>query len=149
MSSVSRAQLLQMAHAFVESYNSFTVDALLSVRSPSCTHHTLPTNDKRFPPRSNDEYGTFVQPFISTMRDFRLMIVNEDEITVDVERRKVVFYARSHTETDVGEYANEYVFTLSMSADGKSVDKVIEFFDSAYLEKFFARLAGQSISTSA
>jgi ketosteroid isomerase-like protein len=140
MSSTIRADLLHTAQAFIESYNTWTVDALLSVRSPLCIHYTLPADEERFPPRTNTEYGAFVQAILPMFRDFRLRVVDEDEVVVDVEKRKVVFHAKSSADTDVGEYANEYVFTLTMTEDGRLVEKVVEFFDSGYSEKFFGKL---------
>ncbi|KIW69328.1 hypothetical protein PV04_05210 [Phialophora macrospora] len=140
MPSTMRSELLRTAQAFIESYNTWTVDALLSVRSPLCIQYTLPADEERFPPRKNAEYGAFVQTIIPMFRNFRLRIVDEDDVVVDVEKRKVVFHAKSRADSDVGEYANEYVFTLTMTDDGRLVEKVVEFYDSGYSEKFFGKL---------
>ncbi|EXJ60104.1 hypothetical protein A1O7_04256 [Cladophialophora yegresii CBS 114405] len=135
-----RARLLQTTRMFLESYDTWTVDALLSVRSPTCIHHTLPTDEERFPSRNNTEYGAFVRSLLPLFRNFRLRIAEGDDVAIDVEKRRVVLHAKSRADTDVGEYKNEYVFMLTMTEDGMLVEKVVEFLDSGYTEKFFGKL---------
>lgn len=138
-SSLSRARLLQTAFAFLESYNSWDVPSILSVRSLDCLHHTLPAT-LLVPPRTNSEYASFLEPMLPVFRAVRFEAIHDKQTLVDVEARKVVMHCRSTAVTDVGQYENEYVFILTMSEDGTLLDEIVEFIDSACTQNFRARI---------
>jgi ketosteroid isomerase-like protein len=52
-----------------------------------------------------------------------------------------MMHATSTAETDVGPYGNEYALVLNFTDDGKKVTRILEYVDSAYSIKFFAKLA--------
>lgn len=62
------------------------------------------------------------------------------DTVVDEVARKVVMWASSTAETDVGPYANEYVIAMRMTEDGRLVERFDEFIDSQYVAAFFPRL---------
>lgn len=140
--SPTRRKLLETSNLFIEEYNKWTVDSILSTRSPSCTHHVAPVSLDT-PPRNNAEFAEFVGPLLSVFRDFRFSIVDDKETLIDVDKRKVYLHLRSHANTDVGPYENEYCFVLSITEAGDKVDEILEVVDSAYTLSFLKRLEGK------
>jgi ketosteroid isomerase-like protein len=58
----------------------------------------------------------------------------------DVEARTCMMHASSTANTKKGPYANEYALILTFTNDGKKIEKIEEFADSAYSKEFFAKL---------
>ncbi|KAG4429039.1 hypothetical protein IFR05_015482 [Cadophora sp. M221] len=138
---LSRPRLLQTASAFITSYNTWSIDTILSIRSPSCIHHTLPAS-LNVPSRTNAEYATFLEPMLPIFRGVEFAIINsEKETVVDVAAGKVVLHCRNSADTDAGKYENEYVFILTMSEDGTLLDEIVEFIDAAYTVDFKRRIS--------
>lgn len=71
---------------------------------------------------------------------FRLRLVDGVEPAVDEASRKVTLHLKSHSQTPVGLYENEYVWVLTLSQDGKSVDDVLEFADSLYTAEWLPKI---------
>ena len=69
----------------------------------------------------------------------RVHVTVHDSI-VDEAARKVLMHASSSASTALGPYNNEYMFVLHMTDDGRKVDKVYEFVDSAYSADYMPRL---------
>src|ERR1700761_5282369 len=134
MAPLTRSQLLSTAQGFLTGYNKWTASGVLSLRSPTCVHRTGP-NSHGLTCRTNEEFASFVAPMLSVFRNFKLAVIDEDETLVDVEKRKVMMHLRSHAETDVGPYENEYYFTVTVSEDGGLVNEVVEFLDSKYTDE--------------
>lgn len=65
------------------------------------------------------------------MKDCTCWIVDDKEMVVDVESRKVVMHAKNKGNTPLGEYENEYMWILTMTGDGKMIEEIVEFCDSA------------------
>lgn len=71
--------------------------------------------------------------------------VVDDETVVDVEKRKVVLHVKTSANSPVGEYKNEYLWTLTMSEDGKLIEDIVEFADSASAVEFFRKQAQMNV----
>lgn len=65
------------------------------------------------------------------MSDCSCRIVDEKEMVVDIESRKVVMYTKAKANTGLGAYENEYMWILTMTEDGKMIEDIVEFCDSA------------------
>lgn len=137
--SPTRERLLETSNLFIQEYNKWTLDSILTTRSPSCIHHVAPAS-LACPSRNNAEFAEFVGPLLSVFQDFRFNIVDDKETLIDVDKRKVYLHLRSHANTDVGPYENEYCFVLSITEDGDKVDEILEVVDSAYTLGFLKRL---------
>lgn len=74
------------------------------------------------------------------MRGFRLHLGANTDPIIDVPARKVVIHLTSTAETDIGPYANEYIWILRFTEDGKEIDEIIEFADSAYTLEMLHKL---------
>ena len=74
---------------------------------------------------------------LALLSDCSFQIVDDKETVVDVEMRKVVIHVKSSANSTVGNYKNEYLWTLTMSEDGKMIENIVEFTDLAYAIEFF------------
>jgi hypothetical protein len=141
---VPRAELLATAHRFMESYHSWDMDKILSVRSPNCIHHCPPKSLHGGPSYTNAEFAAFFSNILPLLRNFRGEVVGggdkEESFVVDVERRKVAMHLRGYADSDIGPYENEYIVVLKMTERGDLVEEIVEFLDSGYTEKFFGKL---------
>ncbi|KAI1382481.1 hypothetical protein F4677DRAFT_401998 [Hypoxylon crocopeplum] len=134
-----REQLSQTSKLFLEAFNEFTPESVVRYRSPSCMHHLLPATMKT-PPQTNADYANFVAVLQPIMPGFRLRLADGQEPVIDEVTRKVVLYLKSHSDTTVGLYENEYVWVLTMSQDGKNIDDVMEFADSLYTTEWLPKI---------
>jgi ketosteroid isomerase-like protein len=136
---LSRSVLLNTANSFLSAYNKWTVPSVLSIRSNSCVHRTLPASGGH-PHRNNAEFGAFLEDVIPVFRNFHLSVVDDKHTIIDVETRQVMLHLRGRAETDAGPYENEYIFMLTISEDGEKVDEIVEFLDSEYTSQFVKKL---------
>ncbi|KAI2616919.1 hypothetical protein GGS26DRAFT_577651 [Hypomontagnella submonticulosa] len=139
MSPPSREQLLQTTRLFLDAFNEFTPEGVVRHRSPTCTHRLLPAT-LNSPTQSNADYANLVASLQPIMPVFRLRLVDGVEPAVDEASRKVTLHLKSHSQTPVGLYENEYVWVLTLSQDGKSVDDVLEFADSLYTAEWLPKI---------
>ena len=131
-----RSTLLATAQSVVDGYTAWSIEAILAPRSTNCTQHILP-HSLGIPPMNNSQYASYFRPNLAYFRNFH---VDVQETVVDAEARKVVMLARSSAETDIGEYANEYVLVVEMGRDGRQAEKVVEWVDSGYSVRFLGQL---------
>ena len=145
-----REQLLKTTYSFLENHDKFTPESVIAHRSASCTHTVLPSTIP-MGIRSNAEYSKFVSDSKLIIDSFKLLVVAGTEPIVDEVTRQVTLQLKSHAETDVGLYANEYIWILKFNDDGTEIDKVVEFGDSAYtldMMPKFADAVQKKINTS-
>ncbi|KAK7448502.1 hypothetical protein VKT23_013763 [Stygiomarasmius scandens] len=133
------------ASALISAYNAWDLDAILSDswRSPSCIHQILPLSLGQ-PAMDNTFYRHYLRTFMST---FRNLTVTVKDTIVDEKQRRVLMWASSKAETDIGPYANEYALILKCDEDGRVV-WVGEFLDSQYTIAFFIKLREHMASKS-
>ena len=135
----TRAQLLSIASKVIASIHSFTIEDLLSYRSPTCISQILPTTLKQSP-QSNDQFAAFLSQLVPLVLTPFEVVYDEEDTVVDLEKRKVVIYVKESTNTQVGVYRNEIVITVWVDEAGESVEKWEEFMDSNAFSDFFKRL---------
>ncbi|ORY61752.1 uncharacterized protein BCR38DRAFT_476410 [Pseudomassariella vexata] len=134
-----REQLLKTTALFLTSFNKFTPESVVAHRSPKCIHRVVPSTIKA-PPRNNAEIAGLTEQLKSVMSSFRVEMVSKFEPIVDVAGRKVVLHLRSSSETIVGAYDNEYMWSLTMNETGTEIDEVLEFADSYCTFQWAAKL---------
>ena len=76
------------------------------------------------------------------LRNFE--VKQEDSFVIDEERRMIMIHARGTGLTDVGQYSNEYIFTLFTTYDGMLVRESSEFVDSFLTKEFNRKLSDAS-----
>jgi ketosteroid isomerase-like protein len=133
---MSRPTLLATADAFVNGYNTWTLDAILAPRAPNCTQRVIPSRLDR-PTLNNDQYREYFTPILGLFREFHVTPIS---VVCDDSQRKVTIHARSSAETAIGAYGNEYCILLTMDESGEKIVEILEFVDSGYSEDFFPRL---------
>lgn len=138
-----RATLKSTATSFIDCCNKFTVDAVLSLRTDTCKHTHLPSS-LGIPTYNKTEYGAFYGRYTDMMKDCNCRIVDDKQMVVDVESRKVVMHVAIKGNTPLGEYENEYMFTLTMTGDGKMIEDIVEFCDSAKAVELMKRQQAQT-----
>ena len=132
----SRQILLSTAQEATQSYNTWTIESILSFRTPTCLHYILPSSLDR-PPLTNEQYATYFSTIMPAFERFHLTL---HDTIVDEAARKVSMHASSTASTVLGPYNNEYMLILHMTEDGRKVDRVYEFVDSAYSADYMRRL---------
>ncbi|RYP76893.1 hypothetical protein DL771_001446 [Monosporascus sp. 5C6A] len=133
-----RDELLSIAQAFLTAFNKFTPESVVAYRSTSCKHRLLPAT-LQAPPRSNAEYAAFVKQLQVVMPSFHLRLSEDQDPVVDEATRTVVMHLKSHSETDIGLYENEYIWILKFNGNGTAIDEVIEFADSQYTTEWIPK----------
>lgn len=72
---------------------------------------------------------------------FEVRVKDDFEPVVDVESRRVMAICEGKGEKPgMGEYVNEYIFTVKMTNDGEKVEEVVEWLDTRKREEFVGRI---------
>jgi hypothetical protein len=86
---------------------------------------------------NNEEYEKYFGMMLPYFRDFRVTI---NDVFEDEKDNKVVVWAKSTADTDLGPYSNEYMLVFYMNEAGDKVDKFLEFVDASNSLTFFPKL---------
>lgn len=65
------------------------------------------------------------------MKDCNCRIIDNKEMVMDIESKKVVMRGKPKGNTPLGKYENEYMRILPMTGDDKIIEDIIEFCGSA------------------
>ncbi|KAI1459798.1 hypothetical protein F4805DRAFT_420303 [Annulohypoxylon moriforme] len=135
----SREQLLKITNLFLDSFNEFTPQSVVKYRSSNCRWRILPERLEQ-PPQNNTEYANMIGSLQDLTPSFRVYIVEGFEPAVDVVTRQVTLHVKSHSDTKVGLYQNEYVWVITFNEEGTEIVDVLEFVDSLYMNEWFPKL---------
>ncbi|KAF2965227.1 hypothetical protein GQX73_g8350 [Xylaria multiplex] len=130
------SQLRQTALAVIDSYNKWSIEAIMGHRAEDCVTQILPKSLGR-PAMDNATYETWFKSMMPYFKDFTVTI---DDVIEDPAQNKVAIWARSTASTDIGPYSNEYIVILYMNEAGDKVTKFLEFVDSSNSVVFFPKL---------
>ncbi|TVY57424.1 Core atranone cluster (CAC) protein, partial [Lachnellula suecica] len=130
------SRIRKTALAAVESYSDWNITSVMSYRSAKCSHEVLPKSLGR-PPLNNEEYARHFASMLPWFRNFKVTI---NDTFVDEKANKVVFWAQSTAETDIGPYTNEYMLVLYLNEEGDKVDRFLEFVDVGVSMGFLPKL---------
>lgn len=135
-----RQVLLQTGLTFMSNMNSLD-DPInwLNGRLDNATHTLLPSSLNHPVAMNNSLTVEMLGVLLPGLRDFRVLQVG-DGLFIDEEKRSVVIHAKGNGMTDVGEYSNEYIFTLFATEDGKKVRESWELVDSFLAKEFHKKL---------
>ena len=137
--SINNMAALQTARAVIASYESWTIDAILSYRAENCLQYILPTS-LGIKPMNNAQYAAYFGLQIPLFRDFKLKV---HDTFHDAATQKVSMWVTSNAMTDIGEYRNEYMIVLHLNEEGTKVEKLLEYVDSAHSIKFMGMLTAE------
>jgi len=93
---------------------------------------------------NNEEYEAYFGKMIPYFRNFKVVI---NDIFEDEKENKVMIWAQSTADTDLGPYANEYMLAFYMNEAGDKVDRFLEFVDSSNSVNFFPKLQQYIVET--
>ena len=62
------------------------------------------------------------------------------DVVEDTAARRICMYLRARADTVVGEYVNEYMWTLDFDESGTKITKVNEFVDTVMNRDFWPKL---------
>lgn len=134
----SPTQQKRTALAVISAFNAMDIDAIMAHRSPGCMRHILPSS-LAIAPTNNTEYAQQLQRLILAFENFELSV---QDCVEDREGCRVVLWLRARADTVVGEYVNEYVWTLDFDETGEKIVRMHEFVDSAVQRDFWPKLSG-------
>ncbi|KAI0534836.1 hypothetical protein GGR58DRAFT_504932 [Xylaria digitata] len=135
-SETAPSQLRQTALAVIDSYNKWSIEAIMGLRAEDCVTQILPRSLGR-PAMDNATYETWFKSMMPYFKDFTVTI---DDVIEDPAGNKVAIRARSTASTEIGPYNNEYVVILHMNEAGDKITKFLEFVDSSNSVTFFPKL---------
>ena len=136
-SSMTPSTQKQTALAVVAAFNSMDVDSIISHRSPGCMRHILPST-LNLAPMNNTEYQTQLQKLIAVFLNFNLTV---HDIVEDREAHRIVMWLKARADTLVGEYVNEYMWTLDFDDTGEKIIRQHEFVDTVMNRDFWPKLS--------
>jgi len=134
----SPTQQKRTALAVVAAFNAMDIDAIISHRSPGCMRHIQPSS-LNIAPSNNTEYAQQLQRLTAMFQNFELSV---QDVVEDREAFRVVLWLKARADTVVGEYVNEYVWTLDFDETGEKIVRMHEFVDSAVQREFWPKLEG-------
>lgn len=118
-------------------FNAMDIDAIISHRSPGCMRHILPSS-LNIPPSNNTEYETHLERLIPIFENFNLTV---QDVVEDREAHRIVMWLKARADTVVGEYHNEYMWTLDFDETGEKIMRMHEFVDSVVDREFWPKLS--------
>lgn len=87
---------------------------------------------------NNTEYQTQLQKLIAVFLNFNLTV---HDIVEDRESHRIVMWLKARADTLVGEYVNEYMWTLDFDDTGEKIIRQHEFVDTVMNRDFWPKLS--------
>lgn len=109
-------------------------------RTPNATHTLLPESLAHPLKMNNTATVEMLGTLLPGLRDFKVNQVGPSGMVIDEEQRMIMIHAKGSGFTDVGPYANEYIFTLFTTKDGTQVRESWEMVDSFLAKEFHKKL---------
>ena len=133
---MSSTRQRQNADALVTAFNAMDIPAILALRSSDCMRQILPASMK-IPNTNNDAYSKHLYSVAKVYQNFELTC---HELVEDVSARKIVMWLKARADTLVGEYVNEYIWTLEFDEAGDKIVWQKEYVDVGMLRDFWPKL---------
>jgi hypothetical protein len=141
-----RKALLQTSVTFMANMNSLDdPENWIRGRTADATHMLLPRSLEHPDRMNNTATVTMLGTLLPGLRDFVVTQIGDDGLVIDEARRTIMIHAEGHGMTDLGPYANEYIFTLFATQDGTQVRDSWEFVDSFLAKEFEEKLNQTSV----
>jgi hypothetical protein len=115
------------ANAIVTAFNSMDIDTIISLRTPDCQRIFLPSS-LNYAPQSNKTYRASLEAMKSVFTFFKISVDDIIEGVSDTEvdprrggeykKKKIVMFVTAAGATTVGEYRNEYVWSIAFEEGG-------------------------------
>ncbi|KAK3315903.1 hypothetical protein B0H66DRAFT_479101 [Apodospora peruviana] len=124
------ATRMHTINSLLEGYSSLSIPKLLKPLAPVFTQSVLPRSLGMNTPRNRESFAQHAEGIFSVFEQFRLV---PESIYEDEARGAVVVHARMEgtMKSNGGEWRNECIMLVKLSADGNQVVEIKEFVDSA------------------
>ena len=128
-----RAALQKLADEVCAACETWTLESVMSFRTPDCKNYQRPTSLSR-DVLDNDQYRAWAEPAMKMIGQPK---INVDHTALDTENNKIIMHATGVHKTEQGNMENEYVVILTTTEDGTKAKEVMEFVDSLRNAPFF------------
>ena len=108
-------------------------------RHPDATHWVFPLSLEATP-KGNQEMVDFIRDLLPGLSSFETIFSPVNPIQVDEKQHLVTISVNGTGETAVGNYFQEFIFTLETTEDGTQVRNSWEWVDSVLAEEYLSRL---------
>lgn len=133
-------QLRQAAEAFLAPFKDLSVNDILAIRAPNCTHQFAPASLNPPPPLSNEQFAAHITDNFHPVMNH--CPITAKEVQVNTASRQVTIWATSKPgfkaaamdDKENWDHTGEYVFLLDYDEVGKLV-RIVEFLDSLATER--------------
>lgn len=133
---MTKSKQRQTAEAAVAALNNMDVAAYISLRSPDCIREIVPKSLK-ISQADNDTYERHLNRLHPIFRNFELTV---NDVVEDRDARKICMWLSARADTVVGEYVNEYVWTMTFDESGEKIVHMREFVDAIVQREFWPKL---------
>ncbi|CRL31095.1 unnamed protein product [Penicillium camemberti] len=122
-----KATLEETAAGWISDLESRSLDNVVS-RWTDDIHYTLHPDTEGVFPMTKEQFRTYERAaaFFKLLKSFKITI---HEMYTDAEKRTVTMLCSSKGELETGPYGTDYVFVLTMTEDGKKIEKLSEWPD--------------------
>lgn len=133
-----RDQLHATALKFLEVQSCLDADRMTSLRTSTCRSTGMAPSRKSS--KTCDQLKPLLEDYRRVFKDVKYSLLEENDMAIDEHARKVTMRVRGQFETCVGPWANDFVFILTMTEDGKLLADIKSFPDTAALEELETRV---------
>ncbi|KAJ5511719.1 hypothetical protein N7453_003822 [Penicillium expansum] len=122
-----KATLEETAAGWILDLESRSLDTVVS-RWTEDIHYSLHPDTEGVFPMTKEQFRTYERAaaFFGLLKSFKITI---NEMYTDIEKRTVTMLCSSEGELEAGPYGTDYVFVLTMTEDGKMIEKLSEWPD--------------------
>ncbi|SLM35095.1 hypothetical protein LPUS_04143 [Lasallia pustulata] len=133
---MASTQQRQTANALITAFNNMDIPSIMALRAPESTQQVVPLRFN-FPCQDNPAYERRMNFIARAFDNFHLEV---KEVIEDVTARKIVMWLSANGDTKLGEYRNEYMWTMEFDESGGKIVKMKEFVDTAMIKEFYPQL---------
>ncbi|RAO73269.1 uncharacterized protein BHQ10_009281 [Talaromyces amestolkiae] len=133
-----RDQLYATALKFLQAQSCLEADRMTALRTPTCRSTGMAPS--RTTSKTCDQLKPLLEDYKRVFKDAKYSLLEENDMVIDEWAKKVTMRVRGQFETCVGPWANDFVFILTMTEDGKLLADIKSFPDTAALEELETRV---------
>lgn len=135
--------MLETGLAFVANLNALPQgnENFLRGRTADAMHALVPAS-LGLTPLDNAAQVANLDYLFPGLESFNVQTIGENPFIIDEVSKRIVVHANVTGQSAVGSYANEFIFTITTTDDGKKVKYSKEFVDSVLGLEYLEKLTG-------
>lgn len=135
-SSMDRSPQRETAESIVAAFNVMDISKIMSYRDPSCLRHIVPAS-LGLKPQANARFLAELQKLRPVFQNFSLTV---HDVIEDREAGRICMWLSARADTAVGEYVNEYMWTMDFDESGRKLTQIRDFVDTVVNKEFWPKL---------